>query len=189
MYRRDAIAVMGGPALSLAPDELPFCRQKYGCSPVVTYSTSINPKGDKRYVNWNVNHGGRDWTPVPWRRSDDHDEDGTHLAVRRLPPARLGPGSGTGARGRAAGRDRLAGGDGAGPRPVRRAAGDVRPLRRLDHGQPRLLVPLAARPQECAARDGAGVPTRRGTPPAGVLAGLEGAGLRQRRRPDHPLGR
>jgi hypothetical protein len=39
----------------------PFYQRKYGCTPVGTYSTAIDPKGDKLYVTWNVNRGGRVW--------------------------------------------------------------------------------------------------------------------------------
>jgi hypothetical protein len=39
----------------------PFYRQKYGCAPVGTYSTAVDPAGDKLYVTWNVNRGGRAW--------------------------------------------------------------------------------------------------------------------------------
>ena len=39
----------------------PFYQQKYGCTPVGTYSTAVDPKGDKLYVTWNVNRGGRVW--------------------------------------------------------------------------------------------------------------------------------
>ncbi len=39
----------------------PFYRQKYGCTPVGTYSTAVDPKGDKLYVTWNVSRGGRAW--------------------------------------------------------------------------------------------------------------------------------
>jgi hypothetical protein len=38
-----------------------FYRQKYGCTPVGTYSTAIAPEGDKLFVTWNVNRGGRAW--------------------------------------------------------------------------------------------------------------------------------
>jgi hypothetical protein len=39
----------------------PFYQQKYGCTPVGTYSTAVDPAGDKLYVTWNVNRGGRVW--------------------------------------------------------------------------------------------------------------------------------
>ena len=39
----------------------PFYQQKYGCTPVGTYSTAVDPKGDRLYVTWNVNRGGRAW--------------------------------------------------------------------------------------------------------------------------------
>lgn len=39
----------------------PFYQQKYGCTPVGTYSTAVDAKGDKLYVTWNVNRGGRVW--------------------------------------------------------------------------------------------------------------------------------
>lgn len=39
----------------------PFYQQKYGCTPVGTYCTAVDPAGDKLYVTWNVNRGGRAW--------------------------------------------------------------------------------------------------------------------------------
>jgi hypothetical protein len=39
----------------------PFYREKYGCTPVGTYSAAIDPKGDRLYATWNVNRGGRAW--------------------------------------------------------------------------------------------------------------------------------
>jgi hypothetical protein len=39
----------------------PFYHHKYGCTPVGTYSSAVDPKGDKLYVTWNANRGGRAW--------------------------------------------------------------------------------------------------------------------------------
>jgi hypothetical protein len=39
----------------------PFYQKKYGCTPVGTYCTAVDPAGDKLYVTWNVNRGGRAW--------------------------------------------------------------------------------------------------------------------------------
>ena len=39
----------------------PFYQENYGCTPVGTYSTAVDPKGDRLYVTWNVNRGGRAW--------------------------------------------------------------------------------------------------------------------------------
>jgi hypothetical protein len=39
----------------------PFYQQKYGLVPAGTYSVAVDPKGDKVYVTWNVNRGGRAW--------------------------------------------------------------------------------------------------------------------------------
>ncbi len=39
----------------------PFYQRKYGCTPVGTYSTAVDPAGDRLYVTWNVNRGGRAW--------------------------------------------------------------------------------------------------------------------------------
>jgi hypothetical protein len=39
----------------------PFYQTKYGCTPVGTYSTAVDPAGDTLYVTWNVNRGGRAW--------------------------------------------------------------------------------------------------------------------------------
>jgi len=40
----------------------PFYKAKYGATPVGTYSTAIDPAGDKLYVTWNVDRGeSRSW--------------------------------------------------------------------------------------------------------------------------------
>jgi hypothetical protein len=39
----------------------PFYQKKYGCTPAGTYSSAVDPQGDKLYVTWNVNRGGRVW--------------------------------------------------------------------------------------------------------------------------------
>lgn len=39
----------------------PFYRDRYGCTPVGTYSAALDPKGDRLYVTWNVSRGGRAW--------------------------------------------------------------------------------------------------------------------------------
>lgn len=39
----------------------PFYQNKYGCTPVGTYSSAVDPAGDKLYVTWNVNRGGKAW--------------------------------------------------------------------------------------------------------------------------------
>lgn len=38
-----------------------FYKQKYGCTPVGTYSVAIDGKGDTLYVTWNVNRAGKAW--------------------------------------------------------------------------------------------------------------------------------
>jgi hypothetical protein len=42
----------------------PFYRQKYGCTPVGTFSSAIDEKGETLYVTWNVNRVGRAWDCV-----------------------------------------------------------------------------------------------------------------------------
>lgn len=39
----------------------PFYQQKYGCTPKGTYSTAVDPAGDKLYVTWNASRGSRAW--------------------------------------------------------------------------------------------------------------------------------
>jgi hypothetical protein len=39
----------------------PFYHDKYKATPVGTYSTAVDPAGDKLYITWNVNRGGRAW--------------------------------------------------------------------------------------------------------------------------------
>jgi hypothetical protein len=39
----------------------PFYEQKYGCSLKGTYSTAVDPAGDKLYITWNANRGSRAW--------------------------------------------------------------------------------------------------------------------------------
>jgi len=37
----------------------PFYKDKYGCTPVGSYSSALDAKGETLYVTWNVNRGGR----------------------------------------------------------------------------------------------------------------------------------
>lgn len=39
----------------------PFYKEKYGVTPVGTFSSAVDPKGDKLYITWNANRGGRVW--------------------------------------------------------------------------------------------------------------------------------
>lgn len=39
----------------------PFYKDRYGCILQGTFSTAVDPKGDKLYVTWNVSRGGRVW--------------------------------------------------------------------------------------------------------------------------------
>jgi len=41
-----------------------FYKEKYGCTPVGTYSTALDEKGETLYVTWNVNRGGKAWDCV-----------------------------------------------------------------------------------------------------------------------------
>ncbi len=39
----------------------PYYKDKYGATPVGTFSSAIDPKGDKLYITWNMNRAGRAW--------------------------------------------------------------------------------------------------------------------------------
>jgi hypothetical protein len=39
----------------------PYYTQKYGCTLKGTYSTAVDPKGDKLYITWNASRGSRVW--------------------------------------------------------------------------------------------------------------------------------
>lgn len=39
----------------------PFCKDKYGCTLRGTFSSAIDPKGDKLYITWNNSRGSRAW--------------------------------------------------------------------------------------------------------------------------------
>ena len=39
----------------------PFYKEKYGCTLKGTYSSALDPRGDKLYVTWNVSRGSRAW--------------------------------------------------------------------------------------------------------------------------------
>ena len=39
----------------------PFYKDKYGATLVGTFSSAVDPKGDKLYITWNVNRGGKAW--------------------------------------------------------------------------------------------------------------------------------
>src|SRR5262249_41799379 len=39
----------------------PYYRDKYGCTLRGTYSSAVDPKGDKLYITWNVSRGSRAW--------------------------------------------------------------------------------------------------------------------------------
>jgi len=39
----------------------PFYQDKYGCTLKGTYSSAVDPRGDKLYVTWNVSRGSRAW--------------------------------------------------------------------------------------------------------------------------------
>jgi hypothetical protein len=42
----------------------PFYKNKYGCTLRGTYSSAIDPRGDRLYVTWNVSRGSRAWDCV-----------------------------------------------------------------------------------------------------------------------------
>jgi hypothetical protein len=39
----------------------PYFKDKYGATLVGTFSSAVDPAGDKLYITWNVNRGGRAW--------------------------------------------------------------------------------------------------------------------------------
>jgi len=39
----------------------PYFKDKIGATPVGTFSSALDPAGDKLYITWNVNRGGRNW--------------------------------------------------------------------------------------------------------------------------------
>jgi hypothetical protein len=39
----------------------PFYKEKYGVTLVGTFSSAVDPAGDKLYITWNANRGGRAW--------------------------------------------------------------------------------------------------------------------------------
>jgi hypothetical protein len=39
----------------------PYFKDNIGATPVGTFSSAIDPQGDKLYITWNVNRGGRNW--------------------------------------------------------------------------------------------------------------------------------
>jgi hypothetical protein len=42
----------------------PFYAEKYGCTLKGTYSTALDPAGDKLYITWNANRGSKAWDTV-----------------------------------------------------------------------------------------------------------------------------
>lgn len=39
----------------------PFFKDRYGATLVGTFSSAVDPRGDKVYITWNVNRGGKSW--------------------------------------------------------------------------------------------------------------------------------
>jgi len=39
----------------------PFYKDKYGCALKGTYSSAVDPKGDKLYITWNASRGSKNW--------------------------------------------------------------------------------------------------------------------------------
>ncbi len=56
----------------------PFYKDKYGCALKGTYSSAVDPKGDKLYVTWNASRGSKAW-------------DCCALTVVRIPEAERRP--------------------------------------------------------------------------------------------------
>ncbi len=52
----------------------PFYQEKYGCTLKGTFSTAIDPAGDKLYITWNVSRGSKAW-------------DSCGLTVIHIPPS------------------------------------------------------------------------------------------------------
>jgi hypothetical protein len=42
----------------------PFYQEKYGCTLRGTYSSAVDPKGDKLYITWNISRGSKAWDCV-----------------------------------------------------------------------------------------------------------------------------
>ena len=39
----------------------PYYKEKYGCALVGTYSSAVDPSGERLYITWNANRGSRSW--------------------------------------------------------------------------------------------------------------------------------
>ena len=39
----------------------PYCKDKFGATLMGTFSSAVDPKGDKLYITWNVSRAGRVW--------------------------------------------------------------------------------------------------------------------------------
>lgn len=39
----------------------PYFKDRYGVTPVGTFGSAVSPEGDKLYITWNANRGGRAW--------------------------------------------------------------------------------------------------------------------------------
>jgi len=61
----------------------PFLQKKYRVVPLGTFSTAVDPKGDKLYITWNVNCGGRRGERLSW--------DACALTVVHIPESERQP--------------------------------------------------------------------------------------------------
>jgi len=61
----------------------PFLRDRYGYTPLGTFSTAVGPKGDRLYVTWNGNLGGRRGRRLTW--------DACALTVIHIPQSERRP--------------------------------------------------------------------------------------------------
>jgi hypothetical protein len=39
----------------------PYCRERFGMTLKGTFSSAVDPAGDKLYITWNSSRGGRVW--------------------------------------------------------------------------------------------------------------------------------
>jgi len=61
----------------------PFLKDRYGCTPLGTFSSAVAPKGDKLYITWNGNLGGTRGNRLAW--------DACALTVIHIPESEREP--------------------------------------------------------------------------------------------------
>lgn len=62
----------------------PFFQDNYGYTPIGSFSTAVDPNGDKMYINWNGNRSGKD-------RQDRYPFDTCALTVIHIPESERRP--------------------------------------------------------------------------------------------------